>query len=218
MIVYHFCYDLNYFKIIVFDFYHDPMWLILRGLIVTLFIGIAGISLHLATFQGINRGKFWKRLFILTGCAMLISLVSFVLFKKRFIFFGILHFMVIANLLGLLFTRWFWFNLIAGIGILTIGLYVQHPLFNQPLLQWVGLMTYKPSTEDYVPLLPWFGIMLLGIFIGKALHYHKQDYFYGQIQSVWVQRLAWVGQHSLLIYIVHQPFLISGLFIWSVVR
>jgi uncharacterized membrane protein len=217
MIVYHFCYDLNYFKIIAFDFYHHPMWLIFRGLIVTLFIGIAGISLHLATTHGVNRYKILKRLIILTGCAVLISVVSFVLFNKRFIFFGILHFMVIANLLGLLFTRWFWLKLIGGTGILIIGLYVQHPFFNQPLLQWVGLMTYKPSTEDYVPLLPWFGIMLLGMFIGQGLHYYKPDYLYYPVQSPWIRRLAGVGQHSLLIYMVHQPVLIGGLFVWSVI-
>jgi uncharacterized membrane protein len=211
MIIYHFCYDLNYFKMVAFDFSHQPVWLSFRAVIVTLFVGIVGISLHLATANGLKFHAFIKRLMILLCCAILISIISAVLFKTRFIFFGILHFIALASVLGLLFIRWFWFNLLGGLSLLVIGIKMQHPWFNHPILQWVGLMTYKPPTEDYVPLLPWFGIILLGLFVGKILH--QQGYWYRQVSSSWVPRLAVIGQHSLLIYLVHQPLLMGGLLI-----
>ncbi|RKZ73147.1 MAG: hypothetical protein DRR16_33360 [Candidatus Parabeggiatoa sp. nov. 3] len=214
MIFYHFCYDLNYLKILSFDFYHHPFWLNFRTLIVTLFIGIMGISLQLATVVQLNRGAFLKRLTLLVSSAGLISLVSLILFQHRFIFFGILHFIAVASVLGLLFKRWLWFNVVIGCSLLVIGINVQHPVFNQPILQWIGLMTHKPATEDYVPLLPWFGVVLLGMALGKVLH--NNGSIYGTI-SLAGRRLAWMGQHSLLIYMLHQPFILGGLWVfWNV--
>jgi len=211
MIFYHFCYDLNYLQIMAFDFYHHPFWLGSRTLIISLFIGIVGISLYLATKRGLRVPAFGKRLAILIGVALLISIVSFIIFHERFIFFGILHFIAVASVVGLLFLRWFWFNIISGISLLIIGFNVQHSWFDQDILQWIGLMTYKPPTEDYVPLLPWFGIVLLGIALGKYLH--NNGFIYQPIHSLWGRQLAWMGQHSLLIYILHQPILLGVLWV-----
>jgi len=79
-------------------------------------------------------------------------------------------------------------------------------------------MTYKPATEDYVPLLPWFGVVLIGIFLGRTL-------FGGARVPEWAQwesrgpiarGLALAGRHSLVIYLVHQPLLMAVL--WVVLR
>ena len=207
MIIYHFCYDLTYLKLIIFDLYHHPFCLGFRHLIVTLFIGIVGISVHLSTYSGVNRRTLSRQWVILLLCVTLVSATSYVLFKQRFIFFGILHFILVAKILGLLFRKWFWFNLISGGILLTIGSTAQYQLFNLPILQWIGLMTYKPPTEDYVPLLPWFGVVLLGMFCGKALQ--KNGYLYRPVHSTWIKHLAWMGRHSLLIYMLHQPLLLG---------
>jgi len=211
MIFYHFCYDLNYLQILSIDFYRTPFWLGLRFLIVTLFIGIAGISLHLATVNGFRLRWFIRRTMILLSCALLISLVSGLLFQQRFIFFGILHFMTVASVLGLLFRKQFWLNLVGGGGLLLIGMTGQAPIFNHPWLQWFGLMTYKPPTEDYVPLLPWFGIFLLGMALGQYGLTH--GYFHRASTNYWLITLARLGQHSLVIYLLHQPVLLGIL--WS---
>ncbi len=207
MIFYHFCYDLDYLQIVAFNFYQHPFWLGLRTLIVSLFVGIVGISLHLATIHGLQVRAFGKRLAILLACAGLISFISFILFHERFIFFGILHFIALASVVGLFFSRWFWVNIVTGISLLLIGINVQHPWFDQDILQWFGLMTSKPATEDYVPFLPWFGLVLLGMALGKYLH--NAGLIYRPI--CWGQRLAWMGRHSLLIYMLHQPVLLGFL-------
>jgi uncharacterized membrane protein len=211
MIFYHFCYDLNYLQIVTFDFYHNSFWLNLRTLIISLFVGIAGISLYLATTYQLRVYAFVKRLVILGSCAGLISIVSFLLFQERFIFFGILHFIALASLLGLLVKQWFWFNVISGSGLLLVGISVQHPFFNQNILQWIGLMTHKPATEDYVPLLPWFGLILLGMAGGKYLH--KTGVIYRPLRLIFGQQLAWMGRHSLLVYMLHQPILLGILWV-----
>ena len=56
--------------------------------------------------------------------------------------------------------------LIVGIVVIVVGAAIGVPLFDLRWLNWVGLMTYRPATEDYVPLLPWFGVVLVGISIG----------------------------------------------------
>ena len=129
-------------------------------------------------------------------------------------FFGILHFIALASVLGLLFKRrWLWFNLVCGIALLVIGIKLQHPIFNHNALQWLGLMTHKPPTEDYVPLLPWFGVVLLGMTLGKYLHLHNKGFIYKPIKSILGLQLAGMGRHSLLIYMLHQPILLGGLWL-----
>lgn len=207
MVIYHICYDLTYFKFIQFDFYHHPFWIYARLFIVSLFVLIAGISLHLATCDGLKVRALTRRFFILCASAALITGVSFMLFNKRFIFFGILHFMAVAGVLGLLFRQWFWLNLITGISLITIGITIQHPFFDR--LKFIGLMTYTPATEDYVPLLPWFGVLLLGLFIGRYLSNH----WYQRTKHHW-RPIAWIGQRSLLIYMVHQPLLFGFFYLF----
>jgi uncharacterized membrane protein len=48
MVVYHFCFDLRYFRLTRWDFEHDPLWLTARAAILSSFLLIAGISAALA--------------------------------------------------------------------------------------------------------------------------------------------------------------------------
>ena len=131
------------------------------------------------------------------------------------VFFGILHFIAFASVAGLVFVRWPFVSLIAGIGMIGLDLVYQHPVFNQAWLQWVGLMTHKPVTEDYVPVIPWFGVVLLGIFIGHQLLRIPalQGIRSWQSNIPLARGLALAGRHSLLIYMLHQPIMFGGLWL-----
>lgn len=214
MIVYHFTFDLNYFQQVEIDFYNDPFWLAFRALIVSLFLGLVGVSLHLANWRGFDRRRYLRRLGVVAGCAGLVSLGSYLVFPDSMIYFGILHFIVVASILGLPMVRFHWLNLVLGIALIAAGLNLQHPFFDHPGLHWVGLMTHKPVTEDYVPLLPWFGVVLLGIFLGRCLYRDPLPALARwRSRHPLVQVLALGGRHSLLIYMVHQPlfFALLGL-------
>ena len=215
MMAYHFTFDLNYFNVVHIDFNHDHFWLSARALIVSMFLGLVGVSLYLANGHGFNRRRFWRRIGILAGCAVAVSLASYIMFPRTMIFFGILHFILVASLLGVLCVRFYWGNLIIGALIIIVGLLAQDPVFNQPALQWVGLMTHKPVTEDYVPLFPWFGVVLIGIFLGKYLYSEPVPAFARwQGNSALGRTLTLGGRHSLLIYMLHQPLFIGILYMF----
>ena len=212
MFVYHFCYDLSYYGLAQFDFYQTQGWVYFRIVIVSSFLLVAGISLHLATCRGLNRRHFLRRMAWLVGYASLVSISSYLLFAERWIFFGILHFIVLASVVGLLFSRYYWLNLWLGIVAIILGLMVTQPVFDQPMLQWLGMVTRLPGTEDYVPFLPWFGVVLLGMFAGRWLTEHQSAFFRWQGQTALHRLLALGGRHSLHIYMLHQPLFLAMLY------
>ena len=214
MIIYHFCYDLTYFQLAQFDFYRDPFWLNFRDFIVGSFVFIVGVSFSLATQEKINWPSYKKRLLVITGCALAISLLTYFMFPGRTIFFGILHFIALASVLALLFRNLFWINLFTGIGILIASNTIRLPVFNNDWLVWIGFYTQKPATEDFAPMFPWFGIVLIGMFVGKYLLrkpvlVNAASKFPKEKQFKW---LLLAGRNSLLIYMIHQPILMSLIF------
>jgi len=209
MIAYHFGFDLNYYGLITQDLNHDPLWLGARSLIVTLFLAVMGVSLQLAHRDGIRWRAVARRFAILGGCAALVTLGTWLLFPRSYVFFGILHFIALASLLGLPFLNRRWLALGGGMALLGVGIYWSHPFFDGAPWQWVGLMTHKPITEDYVPLLPWFGVVLLGMAAGTALRGVKAK----RREGGWRGALAFAGRHSLPIYLLHQPLLMGLLFL-----
>ncbi len=214
MVVYHFCYDLVYYGFAGFDFYDSPFWTSFRSLILGLFLGLVGVSLWLAQGRGLKWRKVVRRTALIAANAALISAVTWPLFGQRFIWFGVLHFIVVASLLGLLFLRFYRLNLALGAGLLVLGQY-SHPAFDPRPWNWIGLMTHKPATEDYVPLVPWFGVVLLGLFAAQWLT--RRGRLAADREPAWVRRarlLPLAGRHSLLIYMLHQPLLMGvlGLF------
>lgn len=213
MIVYHFCFDLNHFGVIHADFNRHGGWLAFRTVIVSLFVTLVGISLVLAERHGRKRSFRQRMLMLLAGC-LLVSASSYLMFPRSWIFFGILHFILIASLAATGFLRLSpRALLLTGFALLVCGTWVTHPLFDQPALQWIGMMTFKPRTEDYVPLLPWFGLILIGMAIGSGLPMQAQAALHWQTGNASFALLARAGRHSLLIYLVHQPLLIGLLYI-----
>ena len=101
-----------------------------------------------------------------------------------------------------------------GVVVIAAGLAVSHPVFDQFALGWIGFMTAKPYTEDYVPLLPWAGVVFCGIAVGHAL---VRNRFAALAPIAAPPRwLAWLGRHTLAVYMLHQPVLLGVL--WVLLR
>jgi uncharacterized membrane protein len=162
-----------------------------------------GISLALNAERA-DSSSFWRRQARLLAACIAVSIGSYLMFPDSFIFFGILHFILLASLLGRLCTRFHYANLVASFLVLSGGIFYSNPLFNKPLLQWIGFMTYKPFTEDYVPFFPWFGVVLAGIFLGRLLISKPISYC-----PPGMAPLMLAGRHSLAIYLLHQPVLLG---------
>ncbi len=220
MVIFHFTYDLNHFRFVTVDFYRDPFWLNFRTLILSLFLLVAGFSLQLATSGGIDRGRFLRRLGRVAGAAALVSAGTWIVFGDRMILFGVLHFIAVASVLGLLFRRLVWANLFLGIGFIALHLTYRSSVFNEPWLHWIGLVSRKPYTLDYVPLFPWFGVVLIGMFLGAlALQrgWTRHPLALRPPRSLATRLLALGGRHSLLIYLLHQPLLFGGLYLFTLI-
>lgn len=106
-----------------------------------------------------------------------------------------------------------------GTGLVIIGQVFEHPFFDQPLLQWFGLMTKLPATVDYVPLIPWFGVVLIGIYLGQVLSQRPAESFFLRWQSDHPvsQSFTLAGRYSLHIYMLHQPLFLGILYIISLI-
>ena len=213
MFVYHFCFDLRFYRVTSWDFEHDPFWLSFRALIVASFMLLVGVSLVLAYRNHATLPHFWKRIGIIAACAAAASLGSFLLFPRTFIYFGILHCIAVASLLGWPLVRRPAIALIVGLAVIVAGLALQWPAFDTRALSWIGFTTHKPATEDYVPLVPWAGVVFVGVAVAHGL---ARIGFRPLAPLAAAPRwLRWLGRHSLAMYMVHQPILLGVL--WLVV-
>lgn len=218
MALYHFAYDLNHFGLISRQsFQLDPLWTTQRTAIVSLFLFCAGLSQAVALHQGQGWPRFWRRWAQVAGCALLVSIGSWLMFPRSWISFGVLHgiaLMLIVARLAAPLGRWLW---PLGLAALLLPQLVQHPLFDSRWTNWVGLVTRKPVTEDYVPLLPWFGIVAWGLAAGQWLLAARPALLAGAVPAV-ARPLAALGRWSLTFYMVHQPVLIGALMAWVALR
>ena len=209
MAVYHFCFDLNYFRLIApQDFYRDLFWTWQRTCIVSLFLFCAGLGQAVAWQQRQPWPRFWRRWAQIAGCALLVTLGSYVMFPRSFIYFGVLHGIAVMLILVRLtapWGRWLW---LAGAIAIVLPQLVQHPVFDSRWTNWTGLVTRKPITEDYVPLLPWLGVMWWGMAAGTWVLARRPQWFSGAIPRAGAP-LATLGRWSLSFYMLHQPVLIG---------
>lgn len=212
MFVYHFCFDLAYFGVLRQNFYNDWRWIAARTLILSSFLLLVGIGLFLGHGKSIRWVQFWRRFALVAGCAALVSAGTYALFPESWVYFGVLHFIAVASVLALPLLRWPTLALVLGIALIVLDRSFKHPWFDQPLMQWFGLMTHKPRTEDYVPMVPWFGVVLVGIFCAARL-LPKFERLQRAPSVALTKMLAWAGRHSLLLYMMHQPIFFALLFV-----
>ena len=213
MAAFHFCFDLNYYEFIRQDFHTDPLWTVQRSAIVTLFLFCVGLGQAVALEQGQTMRRFWRRWAQIAGCAVAVSAGSALMFPQTYISFGVLHGIAVILLLLRLAApagRWLW---PLGLTALLMPLFIQHPFFDTRAANWLGLVTHKPITEDYVPVLPWLGVALWGLAAGQWALRHRPVWLSGALPAALRlpgQPLAALGRWSLSVYMLHQPVLIGA--------
>ena len=215
MALFHFCFDLNHFGMLTpkQNFYTDSFWTEQRTAIVSLFLFTAGLSQAVALDAAQGWPRFWRRWAQIAGCAVLVSAGSALMFPKGWISFGILHgiaLMLIGARVAAPLRGWLW---PLGLALVLLPQFFSHPLFDTRWTNWVGLVTRKPVTEDFAPLLPWLGVMLWGLAAGQWLLARRRDVLTGPVARS-AQGLALLGRWSLTFYMLHQPVLIGALLAW----
>ena len=211
MILYHFVWDLNDFGFIELELFSNPIWFLARTVILSIFLFVAGISMVLAHENGHNWRAFWRRWIGITGGAVLISLGTLLVMPQVYVFFGVLHCIAVASFIALPFLKTnFFITFMIAVLFCFLPSLASDPFFNRDWLQWIGLVTSPPHSIDYVPIFPWAGIVLLGV---ACCRWQRTIGF--MPISNWCPKnnvfkiTQWVGQHSLVVYILHQPALIG---------
>ncbi len=217
MLLFNWSYSLAYLGIYTIA-EGDLYWWLFPRLIAALFIIIAGIVLSIGYTKNKNAMKYVKRGAGIFALGLLITLATWVVVPKDFIVFGILHFIGLSIMISPIFLRQSNEKLITlSLIFIATGVLLQNFYFDFPWLLFIGLMPYNFTTLDYFPLLPWLGVMLLGIVIGNTFYTNGKRQFKITKEPQYAFPLTFLGRHSLLIYMIHQPLLLlllrsAGLF------
>lgn len=207
MFVFHFSWDLVFTGFSHADITGDLRWIVFARLIAGSFLTIMGASLVLATRNGVRWRPFLIRLGVIAGAAALVTIGTKLFLPDNFIFFGILHHIALASVLGLAFLR-----LPIALVVLVAALCFAAPLLihdarlNSGPGLILGLGTTFPETLDYVPIFHWFGCVLLGIVLARLLLAYAPEGAWRRWRaaSALTRLVAWGGRHSLPIYLTHQ--------------
>ncbi|MDD1774330.1 MAG: DUF1624 domain-containing protein [Methanobacterium sp.] len=233
MIIFHFLFDLSFFGILPLDLTSGILWFFPR-LIAGIFIFLVGISLYLSYARSENLGtfktsseffmKYLKRGVWIFSLGLFITLATWIFIPSEFIIFGILHFIGLAIILGYpllkLNEKYRYLNLFTGLILIISGIYLAGYTFNFQWLLWLGFIPQNLYTVDYFPLLPWLGVISMGIFMGSILYQnYKRKYVLPDLSRYSsIKIFTFLGRHSLIIYFIHQPILIVLLYLLGVVN
>lgn len=197
-----------------------PLVQLLRAAGAGLFVFLAGMMCN-ASRSNLRRGL--KTL----ACGLLVTLATRLALPAQTVRFGVLHLLGVCMLLyagaagalrrvpaglgaalalGLFAFTWGLPRGYLGWPRLGLGLAVPAGCYGLPLGFVVGLPGAGFASSDYFPLLPWGWLFLAGSFAGRPV--------FATASPAWLFRsrlpaLAWIGRHSLWVYLLHQPVLLG---------
>lgn len=216
MIAYHLCYDI--FEV----FAVRPGWYMTTGatiwerFICCTFILISGISMNFSHHP-------YRRGIIVNLCGFAITAITVIVMPSQAIWFGILNLIGCAMLITAALKPYFeklppiagaagsllLFAVFYGVPQKFLGLFnlklitLPEGLYQFRYLSFLGLKSADFYSSDYFPILPWLFLFFAGFFLWRVIErYHAADFFRPDIPVP-----GYVGRHSLLIYLLHQPIL-----------
>jgi len=217
MAIYHFTWDLEFFGYVPAGMTAVGGWKLFARCIASSFLFLVGVSLFLGHGRGIRWRGYWRRLAMVSGAALAITLVTYIAVPGGFIFFGILHQIALASVLGLAFLRLpAIITLLVAAAVIAAPHYLRSPFFDDPWWWWSGLSENRPRSNDYVPVFPWFAAVLFGIAVTKLA---ASAGMLAKLAALripgWTWPLSFGGRHSLAVYLIHQPVLIACIWMFS---
>lgn len=212
MIVFHFARDLELFDMLPPGTTATGGWAVFARVIAGFFIFLSGVSLVIAHASGFRRKSWAKRLIVISGAALLVSVATYASFPSQFVYFGILHCIAACSLIGAVMLRapvWFLLSLVLMIfGATAIW---SLDLVTSPWLVWTGLRSTTRPSLDFLPLIPWLSAFFAGMAFAKA--FPVMSYDLPLPSNRLTHYVIWPGRHSLAVYLIHQPILLAALWV-----
>lgn len=203
MIICHLAWDLHHYY--GYPSYYSDGWLYWSFVVLApIFMVLAGIS---SSFTRSHQKRAFRVLFF----AMVITLFTFFYDRNQMIMFGILHFMGVNMLLYPYYRKlnpW----LLTGIAliIISLGRFVANIDMHTDVLFPLGLRSASYRSFDYFPMIPYAGFFMIGTVLGPILYPDRKSRVAINIPP---NPISYMGQHSLTVYMIHQPVLITLLFL-----
>ncbi len=229
MMFMHFSYDIRYeFGCDAFEYLREGwFWTFVHPVIIVLFVGLSGIC---CTF---SRNNFKRGLRLLAVAMAFTVVTSFITFKMGIdclILFNVLHMLSVSTLVyalislienktGITRDQMTLIMLLFGVWITMTNNYLSYYYDGESsnmLLYPLGFaIKGAPSVADYMPLIPWLGVFLICAAAGRVLYKEKKTLFAGAGNKVraFTKPLEFLGRHSLIVYLVHQPVIYGVLWV-----
>ena len=221
MVIYHYIYDLFFFGYSrqVFDV---PFWSGFQTATASLFVLLTGVSSALAArsrrLANLTFFQCWwvigQRGGVILGWGFVLSLITYlVLGPRRFIQFGVLHLIGSSIIVSYPLIGKKRVSLILGLVLMAAGMMLDRQEFSGAItrLAWLGFTPEGYSSVDHFPFIRWFGLFLVGTFIGAVTFGTGQrppwrPELGAQAPWSWLRGL---GVRALPIYLLHQPILFA---------
>lgn len=199
MTLFHFSYDLYFYCHFPPEVIANPFMTFAQVFSSSGFILLAGFSCRLSR----SNGKRGARVLL---CGAAVSVVTW--FWGDFIRFGILQFLGCAMVLYALTHKLWevlprWPALVLYVGLFALTRRVMPVVLDVPYLYPFGIVSPDFRSSDYFPLFPWFFLFLTGSWLGQF-----RDRVPDRLRRLRLPVLNWLGRHSLIVYLVHQPVLV----------
>lgn len=220
MVAFHATWDLYFFGYSNLDVTQDSRGRLAAHLIAGTFLTLVGVGLVLSVRGGFDARAFLIRLAKIAGGAAIVSIGTFYAMPEEWIFFGILHAIALFSLLALplIFAPLAVLYAVASTFVLVL-VFAPSISIDKPWLLWLGLSQNIPRTNDYVPLFPWFGVVIAGVSIGRfALASESIRAFCSKPLPRVAKPLQVLGRWSLVIYLLHQPILFGAFYGLAVLK
>jgi len=193
---------------------------VLARLTAGTFIFLVGVSLSLSFARRKAGGEGWPH-FLKRGCGlillgMVVSAATWFTAGNQLVIFGVLHLIGTSIIISYPFLRFGTFNAPLGLLLFLAGLYLNRIAVSFPWLIPLGLAPAHFMSVDYAPLLPWWGLVLIGIGVGSRLYRDGSRQFPlpALAQVPVVAGVCFAGRHSLIVYFAHQPVLLGSLWLY----
>ena len=167
-----------------------------------------------------------KRGLLLVGCGAAITLITWLVMPSQRILYGVLNLLGLSALLLIPLDKVFrkipaWAGLGGALLLFALTTNVSRGslgfeglvlcrlprwLYATDLLAVVGFPSPSFWSTDYFPLLPWFFLFCAGYFLWSLLDKSPRA---KELLRPGLRPLSFLGRHSLVIYLIHQPALMA---------
>ena len=219
MIFGHILWDLDRFGMVPMN---SGIYVALQRTVPPLFFILVGISLIVSKRKIENKTveeekEYYKRLIVrglrIFSLGMILTILSLIVMPENPVLFGVLHCIGLSIVLSVPFLKYRLYSPLFGLIIIFAGSIISQLHVNNPTIFHLSIGFHQTDvwryTVDYFPLLPWFGFCLMGLFVGDCLYCGDKRRFRMPDLSKYrpAKAFQWIGQHSLIIYLVHQPII-----------